>query len=146
LAQVARARIAGDWQAIEQAARGSSPVRVYRTGFDRQGLHACLPVGAPPVRPEDVLRWAYRAMWLALLEEMPLPEPRPGNIGLAPFGALLDHARVGRQLAGRLRAAVSERVPSLALVERLGREIEALDRAIVEHGEIHPDVAVLTQM
>jgi len=36
-------------------------------------------------------------------------------------------------------------VRALDQLQRLGREIDALDRAIAEHGRVHPDVAVLTQ-
>jgi len=47
-------------------------------------------------------------------------------------------------MAARLRVAVT-RAP-LDEIARLGRELDVLDRTLLEHGSTHPDTVVLTQM
>jgi ADP-heptose:LPS heptosyltransferase len=147
VASVVRARLAGDWPALDALAAQAPPlVRLYRTGFDEHGLFACNGLGARPWRTEDELRWAYRATWLALLEGRRLPAARRGGIDLAPFATLGELARRGADVAVRLAARASSGLRTLDEVRRLGKEIEALDQAIGEHGRVHPDVAVLAQM
>jgi hypothetical protein len=53
---------------------------------------------------------------------------------------------LGGERALRLRTVAAERAQRIAEIERVGREIEVLDGEIAEHGRVHPDVAVLTQM
>jgi hypothetical protein len=147
VASVVRARLAGDWPALDALAAQAPPlVGLYRTGFDEHGLFACNGLGARPWRTEDELRWAYRATWLALLEGRRLPAARRGGIDLAPFATLGELARRGADVAVRLAARASSGLRTLDEVRRLGKEIETLDRAIGEHGRVHPDVAVLAQM
>jgi len=146
IAAVVRARLAGDWDAIADAARGVAPVRLYRSGFDAHGLFECRPIGAVPPAHEDVVREAYRALWLTLLEGTPPPSLQGPEVDLAPFRALAALARAGGELSQRLERATRVEASSLDVVEEIGREIEALDRAIAEHGSVHPDVTLLTQM
>ena len=147
VASVARARLAADWPALGALANDAPPaVRLYRTFFDEHGLFDCSALGTRPARREDELRWAYRATWLALLEGRALPSARRATIDLAPFAALGELAGLGAEVATRLGALASGGVRALEELQRLGRELDALDRAIAEHGRIHPDVAVLTQM
>jgi ADP-heptose:LPS heptosyltransferase len=140
------ARLAADWDAIESLARASATMRVYRTAFDAHGLYCCRLLGAPPLGREDELRRAYRATWLAVLAGVPLPTPSPGTIDVGPFAALARLARDGEEIAGRLAAEVEQGAAALDAVERLGRELEILDRALLEHGAVHADTGVLTQM
>jgi ADP-heptose:LPS heptosyltransferase len=148
VAAVARARLAGDWPALDAVATraGSGAVRLYRTGFDARGLFECRALGAVAERPEDHLRRAYRATWLAMLEGVPLPPGWPSGLDAGAFDALRDLAGEGRRVAGRLAERADGAAVAFAEIERLGRELETLDRDIAEHGRIRPEVAVLTQM
>lgn len=150
VASVVRARLAADWSSLAEigtALAARAPVRLYRTGFDARGLFDCPVLGTVLARPEDELRRAYRATWLTLLEGVPLPGARStGLVDVAPFAALAELARLGTELTARLDRLVIDAARSLDAVQRVGREIEVLDRAIGEHGRVHPDVAVLTQM
>lgn len=149
IAEIARARLAGDFSrlaALATQAGRSGPVRVYRTGFDADGLFACAPLGDLPPRLDDELRDAYRAAWLARLAGRPLPAPRATRVDGAPFAALAGLARLGGQLASELQQQAARRSPRLEAIERSGREIEVLDRSIAEHGRVHPELALLTQM
>ncbi|MEW6271017.1 MAG: glycosyltransferase family 9 protein [Thermodesulfobacteriota bacterium] len=145
VARVALARLRGDFAAIEEAARGLAGVVVHRTGFDADGLLECRPLGASGVRREDALRRAYRAVWLVRLEGRPLPPPDgAARLDAAPFATLAPVAEVGVELSRRLCGALGA-VPDVGALERLGREVEALDRTIAEHGRVHPDAAPLAQ-
>jgi ADP-heptose:LPS heptosyltransferase len=146
IAAAVEARLADDWTALDALARATATARIYRTGFDARGLYACAPLGAPAARREDELQRAYRATWLTVLDGVPLPVPSPGSIDVAPFTALAGLARDGETIAGRLRHEAERPQGSLDRIEHLGRELELLDRALVEHGGTHPDTAVLTQM
>ena len=141
-----RARLARDWNALAAAARAEDRVRVYRTGFDAQGLHRCEAVGAPPKRREDALRWAYRATWMAELLGVAPPAARATGLDTAGFAALAALAHQGVALGGRLAAAAAGADPALAEIERLGREIEILDQTLAVHGHTHDETEVLTQM
>lgn len=132
VAAAIEARLARDWPALDGLARGTTSARLYRTGFDPAGLYECTALGGVTDRHEDELRRAYRATWLALLNATPLPEPWPSAIDLAPFTGLARMARDGETTASRLRAIA--RKGRLAEIERLGRELDALDRALLEHG------------
>lgn len=145
---VARARLAGDWDALDAIATraGSGPVRLFRTGFDARGLFACRALGAVAARPEDHLRAAYRATWLALLAGEPLPSVAPSGLDTAAFAALRELASEGARLGARLGELAAGDATTLPAIERAGREIEVVERSIAEHGRVHPEVAVLTQM
>jgi hypothetical protein len=147
VAAAVAARLAGDWPALDGLARATTTARVYRTGFDAGGRYACAALGGVAPRREDELRAAYRATWLALLARTtpPAPAARHATIDVAPFAALAGLARDGEALAERLRRA-AEHGGSIEDIERLGREIEVLDRALIEHGGAHADTGVLTQM
>lgn len=145
---VVRARLARDDARVEELATraAASSVRLYRTKLDADGLFACEALGDVVPRREDELRRAYRATWLALLEGRPLPPPRGSHVDPSPFVALRDLATLGGERALALLTEARAHRPRLATIEILGREIEVLDGSIAEHGRIHPDVAVLTQM
>lgn len=145
---VARARLAGDWSAIDALATraGGGPVRVLRTGFDARGLFECRTLGGVAPRPEDHLRRAYRATWLALLAGEPLPEPWHAGIATGAFAAARELALEGGRLAARLAELAAGSSRALGEIERIARAMEVVDRAIAEHGRVHPEVAVLTQM
>lgn len=145
VAAAVTARLGGDWRALDDLARATTGARLYRTAFDADGRYRCDVLGGLAPRTDDALRTAYRATTLALLAGAPLPAPSPAAIDLAPFAALARVAQDGVALAGRLRTAVTARAP-IDTVTRLGREIDVLDRALVEHGGAHPDTAVLTQL
>ncbi len=140
------ARIAGDWGKLEALARGLAPARLYRTGFDADGRFLTTALGSPVRRREDALRDAYRATFLHVLEGVPLPPPCPAALDLGPFAALAQLGRDGLAEAGALAKLARAKQPRLADLERLGRELEVLDRAIKEHGGMHPDTNVLCQM
>ena len=149
IAEVARARLAGDdarLAALATQAGRTGPVRVYRTGIDADGLFACRALGDVAPRPDDELRRAYRGMWLARLAGQPLPPPLPARVDAAPFAALAGLARLGNELAADLQRHAAMRAPRIDAIERAGREIEVLDRSIAEHGRVHPEAALLTQM
>lgn len=146
VAALVTARIANDWSALEAQARRLLPARLYRTGFDGQGRFLATTLGDPPRRREDMLRDAYRATFLHVLEAEPLPALAPGTLDVAPFGALAALARDGIEQAGRLAQLARAQQPRIAEIERLGRELEILDRALKEHGGTHPDTNVLAQM
>ncbi|MCC6850395.1 MAG: glycosyltransferase family 9 protein [Deltaproteobacteria bacterium] len=146
IAAVVLARIGEDWPALEALAADLRPARVYRTGFDGTGRFEATPLGAPPRRREDALRAAYRATFLHVIEGVPLPAAAPAPVDLGPFAALATLARDGLAQAGILAGLARARPPRLAELERIGRELEVLDRAIKEHGATHPDTTVLTQM
>lgn len=149
VSEIARARLARDAERLDalatQAGR-SGAVRVYRTGFDGDGLFLCTPLGDVGPRADDELRTAYRATWLARLAGRPLPPARAARIDAVRFAALGDLARLGGQLALELQRQAARRPPCIATIERTGREIETLDRSIAELGRVHPEVALLTQM
>lgn len=158
VAEVARARLANDFArlaTVAEAAGRSGPVRLYRTGFAADGLFACTPLGALPERPDDVLRAAYRAMWLRRLQGRALPAARAARLDAAAFAALGDLARLGGERAARL-ARLAEDVTSpgaqpardatLDAIEDVGREIEVVDRSVADLGRVHPELALLTQM
>ncbi len=146
VAAIVTARLAGDWAGLETLARGLFPARLYRTGFDAGGRHLCRALGAPLRRREDALRDAYRAAFLHVLEEAPLPAPVAGAVDVAPFAALAQLARDGVGQALGLAKLARAKQPRIAELERLGRELEVLDRTFKEHGATHPDTNVLAQM
>lgn len=148
VAAVARARLAGDWRALDAIATeaGAGPVRVFRTGFDARGLFECRTLGAVAPRPEDHLRRAHRATWLALLEGVPLPDAWHSGLDVSAFDALRDLAAEGSRVAALLAERCAGGAVAVAEIERQGRELELLDRGIAEHARIRPEVAVLTQM
>jgi len=146
VAAVVLARLARDWPGLGELARGLAPARLYRTGFDADGRFLATPLGALPRRREDALRDAYRATFLHVLEDVPLPEPCPAPLDLGPFAALAGLARDGMARAARLAKAARAKRPRIDELERMGRELEVLDEALAEHGATHPDVTVLTQM
>jgi ADP-heptose:LPS heptosyltransferase len=147
VAAVITARIANDWDTLATLARGLAPARLYRTGFDADGRFLATTLGTPFRRREDALRDAYRASFLHVLEGVPLPEPcPPAALDVAPFAALAQLARDGRAQAGRLAKLARAKQPRIGDLERLGRELEILDRALKEHGGTHPDTNVLAQM
>lgn len=145
VAAAVRARLRRDWCTLDELAAESAPVRLYRTAFDAHGLFECRAIGTRgvPGRGEEDVRWAYRAAWLAELEGLPLPEPRASRLDLGSFAALAELGRLGGEVGRRLEAAAARR--SIPDVERLGHEIETLDRAVAEHGRVYPETAVLTQ-
>ena len=85
-------------------------------------------------------------MWLARLAARRLPPPLPGRVDGSPFATLSGLARLGGELAGDLQRQAALRAPRIDAIERAGKEIEVLDRSIAEHGRVHPETALLTQM
>jgi hypothetical protein len=146
VADAVRARLAGDWHGLGALARAHAGLHVYRTGFDAQGLYRCDRLGRAASRPEDELRWAYRATWMAELLRTPLPAPRATSIATAPFAGLASLAVDGAAATARLRGAALASNPDLDEIERLGRGLDVLDQALVVHGHTHADTEVLTQM
>ncbi len=146
VAALVTARIADDWPALAALARRLLPARLYRTGFDGGGRFVATTLGDPPRRREDMLRDAYRATFLHVLEGEALPALPPAALDVAPFAALAALARDGIEQAGRLAQLARAAQPRIPEIERLGRELEILDRALKEHGGTHPDTNVLAQM
>ncbi len=148
VAAVVRARIANDWAGLDALARRLAPARLYRTGFDAAGRFLSTALGAPPRRREDELRDAFRAAFLHVLEGTAPPTEIPAArvVGVAPFAGLATLARDGGTQALHLAKLARAKQPRIDEIERLGRELEVLDRAIKEHGATHPDTTVLTQM
>jgi ADP-heptose:LPS heptosyltransferase len=146
VAAVVLARLGRDWDRLGALARELTPARLYRTGFDADGRFLATALGAPPRRREDALRDAYRATFLHVLEDVPLPDPRPAALDLGPFAALAGLARDGMARAAQLAKVARATRPRIAELERMGRELEVLDKALAEHGATHPDTTVLTQM
>ena len=140
------ARVGNDWNAIEALARNVAPARIYRTGFDREGRFVSTPLGSPIRRREDALRDGYRASFLHVLEGVPLPAPMPAALDLTPFATVAQLARDGLAHAAQLAKLAQAKQPRIADLERLGRELDGLDRALKEHGGMHPDTSPLTQM
>ncbi len=148
VAAIVAARLADDWERIAALARAAAPVRLYRTVFDRHGLYDCAALGGPPLRREDALRAAYRETFLAVLDGAGMPA-RPlsaATVDGEPFGALAGLARGAEATAARLAIEAAASAPDVPLLERLGRELDVCDQALVEHGGTHPDTAVLTQL
>jgi ADP-heptose:LPS heptosyltransferase len=145
VAAAVEARLANDWTALDRLATVTRGARIYRTGFDADGRYVCSVLGNHPPRSDDQVRRAYRDTWRALLDGGRAPVGIATSIDRAPFAVLERAAHEGESLASQLRSAVKRRAP-LGTIEGLGREIEVLDRALVEHGGMHPEVAVLTQM
>ncbi|MBI3768920.1 MAG: glycosyltransferase family 9 protein [Deltaproteobacteria bacterium] len=145
VAAVVAARLAENWPALARIARATSSARLYRTAFDHAGFYRCDVLGEVAPRPEDELRRAYRATWLTLLSGVALPAPLPSTIDVAPFAVLAHLAREGETVATRLRGVALTAAP-IDEIARLGRELDVLDRTLLEHGGAHPDTAVLTQM
>ena len=141
-----RCRLIADWDGVERMARETPGIRVYRTGFDAHGWYACEPVGDPVPRPEDELRRAYRATLMAELLRVPVPSPRAGGMATTGFVALGALAAQGAGTAATLGAAARSRNVAIDDIERLGRELETLDHAVVEHGWTHPETTILTQL
>jgi ADP-heptose:LPS heptosyltransferase len=146
VAAVVVARVANDWSTLQTRARALAPARLYRTGFDPDGRFLATVLGTPFRRREDALRDAYRASFLHVLEGVPLPAPGPAALDVSPFAALAQLARDGLAQAGMLAKLARVKHPRLDEIERLGRELEILDRALKEHGGTHPDTNVLAQM
>lgn len=141
-----RCRLVGDWAGVERMARAAERVRVYRTGFDAHGWYVCEPLGDPPSRPEDELRRAYRATLMAELLRVPVPSPRAGAVATEGFVAMAALAERGVATAAQLGAEACSRGPAIDDIERLGRELEALDRVVAEHGLTHPETGILAQL
>ena len=140
------ARVAGDWNALDALARNLAPARVYRTGFDAEGRFSATALGSPIRRREDALRDAYRAAFLHVLEDVRLPDPQPAAIDLTPFRTVGELAREGLAQAAKLAKLAQAKQPRIADLERLGRELEVLDRTLKEQGAMHPETSPLTQM
>jgi ADP-heptose:LPS heptosyltransferase len=141
-----RARLGADWAGLDRLARTMPQVRIYRTGFDAHGLYDCTPLGAPPPRPMDELRRAYRATWMAELLQVPVGRPHTGTTAPDGFRALAVLSWQGAATARRLAVAAGASHPSIEEIERLGRALERGDEKITEHGFTHAETGVLTQM
>jgi ADP-heptose:LPS heptosyltransferase len=144
VARVVRARLTGDWEAVAAAANGAREVRIYRGCFDRAGYVDCRDLGSAPPQADDVVRWAYRAVWLWRLAGVPLPEPFRADLDLAPFARLAELAARGAATADAMAAAIAR--DDLDGLERLGAEIEGLDGQIARVGVVHPEVRPVAQM
>lgn len=144
MAQAARSRLAGDWEALATLDRAPGWVRVLRTGFDENGLYKCDRVGRTAPAPDEALRRAYRATWLAALENRPLPDEQFGGVDPAPFIEVGARARHGLELARRLAHMAARLTPND--VERIGAELAALERSLAEQAAVRPEIRPLTQM
>lgn len=144
VARAAQCRIAGDWDGLGALDLAPDRVRVLRTGFDAQGFYQCTRVANPMPAPDEVLRRAYRATWLAALDKRPLPEERFSSVDPAPFLEVGATARHGLELARRLAQVAGRGAPSE--LERIGAELHALERSLAEHAAVRPEIRPLTQM
>ncbi|HZR84478.1 MAG TPA: glycosyltransferase family 9 protein [Candidatus Binatia bacterium] len=144
VARAALARLGGDWDDLARAARAAAPVRIYRGRFDASGYHLCEDVAGGAPSASDVLRWAYRATWLACLRGAALPEPFPAGIDTGPFAAFVELALVGLETCSRMRGALAR--DDVAALASLGEELEGVDRRIARVGTVHPDAAPIAQV
>ncbi len=146
VAEAVLARLADDSQRLEALGASSPGLRLYRGRFDSAGYHDCEPLGMTRPDRQAALRIAYRAMWLALLEGVDLPEPLASGVDITPFVELGAMAREGEEITRRMRGLLAVASTPIAQVERLGRELEALDRQIAEAAGLYPELGVLAHM
>lgn len=145
VAQAALSRLQNDWSALADLDQAPGAVRLLRTGFDADGLFQCERVSSPPPAPDEVLRRAYRATWLAALEDRPLPlESFAPVVDATPFLDVGARARHGIELAQRLARGAGRLSPTE--IEGLGNELTALERSLAEQAAVQPSVRPLTQM
>jgi len=163
-AMVARAlqlRLEGRFDDLAREASKWSSVRVFRTTFDRQGFYRCEPLGERPAKEEDLVREAYRCMWVAELDgegklheaglrldrEIGSAESEAKTSGfLWGFGKMVSLAREGCAQASLLAGEAAKRDPSVSRCEELGEKIDAIDREIAKIAGIVPATAPLWQM
>lgn len=157
-----RDRLCQDYAALARRARAWSRVDVFRIGFDAEGMYDPTPL-VPRPDGAEALRLVYREMWRAALDgEHDAGRVAPqlaarwrarggttecaGGPGtrraLQGLGAL---AARGEQLARALGIAGAAAAPDLAHVERIGAEIERLDKEIEQLGFVEDGVATLTR-
>ncbi len=144
VAHAATSRIRGDWAALADLGALPGSVRVLRTGFDSNGMYQCERLGTTSPEPDEALRRAYRATWLAALEDHPLPPQTFSCVDPEPFVEIAALARHGLELAGRL-VSVAGRA-SGSDIETLGAELAALERNLAGRAAVQPSVRPLTQM
>lgn len=142
---VVRARLAEDWVALDEISSFPGAVRLYRTAFDDHGLFECRRLGRANPTNDELLRRAYRAVWLTSLEREPLPDRGfPSAMDTTPFSSLAALAASGVETAGRLAAAVG--TAAYSEIDGLGTALAELDAAIGRLGSVEPMVRPLTQM
>jgi len=142
----ARARLAGDWAQIDELAARPGVLRFLRTGFDSHGLFRCTRLGGGPAPEDEILRRAYRATWLASLEQWSLPEERlPGRIDVAPFERVSRLAQAGLEAAVRLESAATRGAPC-AEIERCGGVMRENEIELERLASVAPCVRPLTRM
>lgn len=163
-AMVARAlqlRLHGRFEDLAREASEWKGVRVFRTTFDRQGFYRCEPLGDRPATEEDLVREAYRRMWMAELDGdgerkeagwrfgqgtgSAWSEAKDGGC-LWGFGKMVSLALEGYGQACLLAEEAAKRDPSVARCEELGGMIEAIDGEIAKVAGIVPATAPLWQM
>ena len=146
VAEAVRHRLANDWSALAELAAESEPVRIYRSGFDESGLYSCERLGDRHPDAREVLRRAYRAVWLAALERHPLPtEPLGDGVDETPFVRVAELARRGLAAAGELESVGSSDV-HLERIEGLAATLADIDQNLDRLASVEPTVRPLTQM
>ncbi len=161
VARALRLRLEGRFDDLAREASRWRSVRVFRTTFDRQGFYRCELLGDRPAREEDVVREAYRRMWVAELDgegELQGAARRlDRSIGSAEakkkaggclwgFGQMVSLAQEGYAQACLLAGEAAKRDPSVLRCEELGERIEAIDNEIAKIAGIVPATAPLWQM
>lgn len=143
----ARARLAGDWATLDELGSQPGSVRLFRTGFDSNGYFECRRLGGGPPPTEEVLRRAYRAVWLASLSDRPLPrEGFADGVDTTPFASIVSMARRGLETAGRLETATRGGDGDLAEIQALGRTLAEVDANLAHVASVEPTVRPLTQL
>lgn len=142
----ALARLAEDWNALEELGSAPGSVRLFRTGFDASGYFECRRLGGGPPPTEEVLRRAYRAVWLASLSDRPLPRDGfRGGVDTTPFASVVSMARRGLETAGRLESVSRGGDGDLGEIQALGQALAEVDASLAHVASVEPAVRPLTQ-
>lgn len=146
VAEAVIARRAGDWAALAIAADRWAGFDWYRTTFDAAGFADVVRLGRRPSHRADVLRAAYRMLFLHEFDGAPLR--RPGG-ALPAEAALLRELESAATLGAGLAAEVERLATAaddLAALEDAARRLEVLDHKLFRRGAMHDALTLLVQL
>lgn len=146
VAEAVVARRAGDWNAIERAADQWPGMDWYRTTFDAGGFADVQRLGRRPPRRADLLRSAYRALFL---QELDGASVRPSGVPLPADAVLLREfealAAEGAALAAEVETLATAG-DDLDRLEDAAKRLELLDHQMFRRGAMHDALTLMVQV
>jgi len=158
-------RLAHDYQALAERARGWDGVDVFRTGFDAEGMSEPVAL-APRAEPTEAFRLLYREMWRVVLDGRGdevravarVRERWAARVGQgggdasidvrtqrAALEALVALGERGARLGQSLLREAGDSTASIAALESIAAEIEAVDAEITRIGHVEEAVGTITR-